>query len=219
VGGLWLASYLVLWGLVIVMCLVLLGVLKQLGTLHLRYEHPVTPAGEGVPALEKDGPAIGSRLSDFPYATVNGFGSVTPISLLSHGRVLLMFLSPMCESCQHVVEPLNALVEDRDRAVQGMAIIRADEQACRAFLSVFPLRMPTVCDADRTITMGYGVHRTPFGLLYDERGNLIRKGLVEGKEDLLALLGDVSASTKAQSHVFPQLEPSHTEELVGSSRH
>ena len=86
----------------------------------------------------------------------------------------------MCEACQHIVEPLNTLVEDVARAVHPVVIVRADEQGCRAFLSVFPLDMPVVCDSDRTITMGLDVHRTPFGLLYDEHGTLIRKGLLEG---------------------------------------
>ena len=31
--GLWLASYLVLWGIVVVMCLFLIGILRQLGLL------------------------------------------------------------------------------------------------------------------------------------------------------------------------------------------
>jgi hypothetical protein len=52
--------------------------------------------------------------------------------------------------------------------------------------------------------MGLDIHRTPFGLLYDEHGTLIRKGLIEEHEDLLALLGDGSASVTAQAHVFPR---------------
>ena len=119
-----------------------------------------------------------------------------------------MFMSPMCEACQYIVEPLNALEADAARTVRPAVIMRADEQACQAFLSVFPLHMPVVCDRDRTITMGLDVHRTPFGLLYDEHDTLIRKGLVEGYEDLLALLGDRSAPERAQAHVFPRVVPS-----------
>jgi methylamine dehydrogenase accessory protein MauD len=208
--GLWLASYLVLWGLVVVVCLFLVGILRQLGLLH-RQLGPGQSQSQGdssIPALENDGPTIGSPLADLEVGTINGFGTLTPATLRVPGNTLLIFMSPMCEACQHIVEPLNALVADVARAIRPFVIMRADEQACRAFLSVFPLRMPVVCDSDRTITMGLDVHRAPFGLLYNEYGILIRKGLLEGHEDLLALLGDRSASIKAQARVFPRVVPS-----------
>src|SRR5947209_38422 len=182
--GLWLASYLVLWGIVVVMCLFLIGILRQLGLLHRQLESgtPQPQGGGAIPTLEYDGPAIGSPLADLEADTINGFGILTPAVLREGGNALLVFMSPMCEACQYIVEPLNALMADAARAVRPIVIMRADEQACRAFLSVFPLHMPVVCDRDRTITMGLDVHRTPFGLLYDEHSTLIRKGLVEGYE-------------------------------------
>jgi methylamine dehydrogenase accessory protein MauD len=201
--GLWLASYLVLWGLVVVVCLLLIGILRQLGLMHRQLAPSPLPsqADRSLPALEHDGPAIGSPIVDLEAETINGFGTLT--LLRDHDSTLLVFMSPMCEACQHLVEPLNALVADVRRAVRPVVIMRADEQGCKAFLSVFPLSMPVVCDWDRRITMGLDVHRTPFGLLYDEHGILIRKGLLAGHEDLLALLGDGSVPLTAQAHVFP----------------
>ena len=203
--GLWLTSYLILWGLVVVVCLLLIGVLRQLGLLYRRLESGSTPSQEGssIPVLENDGPAIGSPIVNLDADTINGFGNLVLTKLDKGGSTLFVFMSPLCEACQHVVEPLNVLVADADRAGRPVVVMRADEQGCRAFLSVFPLRMPVVCDRDRTITMGFDVHRTPFGLLYDEHGMLIRKGLLEGQEDLLALLGDGSVPGRSQANVFP----------------
>ena len=206
--GLWLASYVVLWVLVVAMGLLLIGLLRQIGLLQLQREQPRGKPDAGMPTLENDGPRIGTRIPYLVAETVNGLGTVPLADLTERGGVVLMFMSPMCETCQHVVEPLNALAHDAARGVQPIVIMRADEQACKAFVSVFPLHMPLVCDSDRTITMGLDIHRTPFGLLYDAHGTLIRKGLVEGQEDLLALLGDASAPVTAQAHVFPQLAPS-----------
>jgi hypothetical protein len=45
--------------------------------------------------------------------------------------------------------------------------------------------------------MELGVHRSPFGLLYDGEGRLLRKGLVETREDLLALVDKQPASANA----------------------
>jgi methylamine dehydrogenase accessory protein MauD len=206
--GLWLASYLALWGLVVVVCLLLIGILRQLGLLQRQLELRSTEGDSSIPALEHDGPTIGSPIVELEADTINGFGTLTPATLHERGSTLLMFMSPMCETCQHVVEPLNALEADAARAVRVAVIMRADEQACRAFLSVFHLHVPVVCDSDRAITMGLDIHRAPFGLLYDEHGILIRKGVVEGYEDLSALLGDASVPGTGQSHVFPHLVPS-----------
>jgi methylamine dehydrogenase accessory protein MauD len=203
--GLWLVSYLVLWGLVVVMGLFLIGILRQLGLMYRRLDSDLTPPQEesSIPTLERDGPGIGSPIPDLEVSTINGFGILTPVVLHERGRRLLVFMSPMCETCQHIVEPLNALVADPAHAVRSVVILRADEQGCGAFLSVFPLRIPVVCDLDNTITKRFDVHRSPFGLLYDEHHTLIRKGLIQRPEHLLALLGDESVPVTAQAHVFP----------------
>jgi methylamine dehydrogenase accessory protein MauD len=203
--GLWLASYLVLWGLVVVICLLLIGILRQLGLTQRQLESHLPQLSEegSIPALEHDGPGLGSPLADLKVGTINGFGTVSAVTQHGNRTLLLVFMSPMCETCQHIVDPLNALVEDAVHTLRAAVIMRGDEQACQAFLSVFPLHMPVVCDHDRTITMGLGIHRTPFGLLYDEHGILIRKGVLEGQEDILALLGDGSVSDTAKAHVFP----------------
>ena len=203
--GLWLASYLVLWGLFVGVCLLLIGILRQLGLMQRQLDMSPTESqgADSIPDLEHDGPSIGSSLTDLESGTINGFGTLHLAALRERRKLLLVFMSPLCETCQHIVEPLNSLVADVRRGVGTAAIIRGDEQSCRAFLKLFPLNMPVVCDDDRAITMGLDIHRTPFGLLYDEQGILIRKGFVGGHEDLLALLGGDPVSDSAQDHIFP----------------
>ncbi len=116
----------------------------------------------------------------------------------------MVFITPTCQSCQQLAAPLNALEQDRARRIQPLVFIMAhDEQACQAYLNVFPLHMPVVWDRDNTTLLSFSVHRTPFGLLYDENGTLTRKGILNSSEDLPALLGDASAPKPA--HMFPQL--------------
>jgi hypothetical protein len=146
--------------------------------------------------------------------SANGFGAVmlagtngvvTPGLTSQHGPTLLVFLSAMCDLCQLAVKPLNALVEDEAVGVCPIVIMRADEHACAAFLKVFPLRVPTICDAERTITVGFAVHRAPFALFYDERGILVRKGLAEGPKDFQSLLGRSDTEAGAEARTAPQL--------------
>lgn len=215
--GLWLASYLVLWVVVVVVCFLLIGILRHLGFIQRQLDvqvQPSEPQDDGtIPALELDGPPVGSPLMNLEVETINKTGHLKLMALHEDRPLLVMFMSPLCETCQHIVEPLNALVTDVSYGVRPTVIMRGDEQMCRAFLSVFPLHMPVVCDKERTITKGFGIHHTPFGLLYDVHGTLIRKGLVGDEDDLLALLGDTSVPETAQSHVFPHAEASLTTTL------
>jgi methylamine dehydrogenase accessory protein MauD len=211
-SGLWLVSYLALWALVLGMAVLLYGALRQIGVLHLQLQRSaqadVPPTAEAeadaeiIPPLEEDGPALGTPIPAWVFEQGGISAEGGPATVRT--KTLLMFMSPMCETCQHVVEPLNALAADTERRVRPLAVFRSDRPAYEAFLKVFPMRMPTLHDHDRTLTMEVGVHRTPFGLLYDEEGILIRKGLVEGEEDMAAVLGDESAPEAAQLHVYPR---------------
>ena len=197
-SGMWLTTYVVLWILVLVQGFLLVGALQQVGLLRRRIGLQAGATEDAVdsddlppPPLEEDGPAIGTGMPDVQLETINHFGTLSRAALLSGvDSLLIVFMSPLCEGCQHAVAPLNKLVAERatnGHRIRVVAILRADEQACRSFLSVFPLEMAIVSDGDRSHTRGFGVHRNPFGLLYDAQGTLMRKGLVVGAEDLRAL--------------------------------
>jgi len=208
--GLWLVSYGVLWILVVGLCFLVLGLLQQIGLLQQQLEQPPSKL-EGAPetsviTLENDGPRTGSDLPELVVETINGFGTLPLAPRCNKHGILLMFMSPMCESCQYVVEPLNKITDDGEYKGRIVVILKADMQTCRAFLSIFPLHLPVVCDSDRTISMSFNVHRNPFGLLYNSEDKLIRKDIVEEQEHLERLIGDVLASSRARpERVLPQI--------------
>jgi hypothetical protein len=203
--GLWLVSYSVLWILFILACFLLFGMLQQIGTLQRQLKfsgedvkQEFSGAGERVAAKpEEDGPPPGVDLPELAFATINGFGTLSPTTFFSKST-LLVFLSSMCETCQAVVEPLNRLVDEEGHHLKIVVIMRNDAQTCRTFLKLFPLQMPVVCDSSHAITMGLNVHSSPFGLLYDTHGSLTKKGLLRGQEDLQLLLTTPLAVSNAQ---------------------
>lgn len=201
--GLWLVSYLILWALVVVACLLLVGGLRQVGLLQRQLGQHAAAAD--ATTLEQDGPAISSRLPDLVAETANGFGPVALAPPYDRGGTLLVFMTALCESCQHIVESLNALAEEGAHGMRLLVIMQADDHACRAFLRVFPLRVPLICDDDRTITDTFTIHLASFALLYDEHGTLVRKGVVESRENLSALLRDAPATVTAQAHMVSQV--------------
>jgi methylamine dehydrogenase accessory protein MauD len=193
-GG-WLASYILLWILMLAVCLLLIGVLQQLGRINQQLRS-VVKEGEATtaPGPEDDGPLLASALPDLVVETFNDFGTVSLSDWSGKEAVVIVFLSPLCESCQAIVEPLNTLARADEHHLKIIVIMRSDAQACRAFLSLFPLHLPVVCDSSREITRSFNVHSTPFGLFYDAQGALRRRGLVRGEDELVALLKDQDMS-------------------------
>jgi hypothetical protein len=203
VSGLWLVSYVALWLLVLSVGSLQAGVLREIGMLRRRGQSELS-GPTAVSPIEDDGPVIGSDLPALVVNASNGHGSFALRQSEIRQGTLVVFLSPLCEGCQDIVGPLNRVLKDGSRAVRAFAILRGSEHACRAFERVFPLGVPSIWDTDDAIASAFGMHHTPAGLLYDERGALVRKGLVQDGDDLAALLGDASAPAQAMVKVFPR---------------
>ncbi|MGH2389174.1 MAG: hypothetical protein ACRDIE_13300, partial [Chloroflexota bacterium] len=139
--GIWLVSYVALWVGMGAACFVLIRGLRSV--MQLQQSLGGNASGElSIPPLEHDGPTIGSLLPDLAGKAENGFETVRLSALQGHGHTLLMFLTALCESCQHVVGPLNDLVADPTCRVRAVVIMQADVDVCQAFLRVFPLHVP-----------------------------------------------------------------------------
>lgn len=220
-SGFWLISYIGLWVIVIVLCLLVVGLVQQVGFLRLRVDEGASgevedgsnePAqGEpGVlPSLSDDGPAIGSALPKLALETFNlDQAPITPASWHHPRGTLVMFLSAVCESCQHITESLNQIVDQRIFEGRVIVILRADRGIGQGFLRIFPLHVPVVLDEDNVISMGLDVHRMPMALFYDGQGKLVRKGTPITHEGLLALIGNPTIDLAQIPDELARIHPS-----------
>jgi len=188
--GFWLVSYIILWLAVVALALAFVATLRELGVAGVLRREVGNNFPHAMPTLEEDGPSLHSPL---------------PAGALPHldrGRVMVVFLTPLCEGCQDVVPALNELAAG-SHDVHIMTVLRATARQAAAFLKVFPLSVSIVPDEDGALFARFELQSAPFGLLY-ENGRLARKGRVEnGLDDLLALLGSPSASASGRSRVYP----------------
>jgi methylamine dehydrogenase accessory protein MauD len=209
--GFWLLSYLCLWALVIIMVLLQLGILRQLGLSAGTRE---APQPSGVPTYEDDGPTVGDEMPDLVVNTVNGHGEIDLRASNGRRDTLVMFLSPLCEACYELVEPLNALADNREVDLSTLVVLSGSESACRSFMSVFPLLLPVTIDKDSAIWDAFQVHHRPYGLLYNAERRLVRKGSAVNVGGLAALLGEAMAPKEALAHVFPRRLMLHSSKRV-----
>ena len=173
--GWWTASYIVLWLLVVVLCLVVVALARQIGTLHLR----MGPRGalemddEGPPLEEAPPPVDVVALND-QALSVGGPG---------HAQ-LLLFVSPGCHLCEAVLPSLGAVSEVGE--MMPLVITDADKNETQSAYGDKRLRAPVI--PSQKLAQAYRVPGTPYAVILDEMGVVRAKGAVNNLEQMEGLV-------------------------------
>jgi hypothetical protein len=120
VTGWWVAAFVVLWLLVVVLCVVVVAIARQVGTLHLRL------GPRGALEIDTEGPALGESPPPIPARTQDG--STVMLGGPANPR-LVLFASPTCSVCKEVAPGLPAAA-----AASGLTpLVLHDPDAERAY--------------------------------------------------------------------------------------
>ncbi|HEX6510165.1 MAG TPA: TlpA disulfide reductase family protein [Chloroflexota bacterium] len=180
-NGLWIAAFGALWLVVIALCVVVMGLLRQLGMIQLRFG--IDP---GV-LITKEGLERGTEAPDFEAIDQL---TLKRVSLRQHRgkRVMLVFLSTGCLACRRLVPHLNAMARDRQGEVHFLAVCHGHETGCREFARTYKLDVSMLTDPTDVIAASYGIDVTPFAFLIDERGFVLLRGIANSWPQLESLL-------------------------------
>jgi methylamine dehydrogenase accessory protein MauD len=173
--GWWAASYVVLWGLVVMLCVVVVALARQIGTLHLR----LGPRG----ALEMDdeGPPLGEAPEPHDAAAIDG----SPVTIGGPGEAqLLMFVSPGCMLCEQVLPSLPAIAG----AGRLAPYVVTDVDPVESELRFGAKRLAAPVVPGREIASAYDVPGTPYVVVLDDLGVVQAKGTVNNLEQMEGLV-------------------------------
>jgi methylamine dehydrogenase accessory protein MauD len=180
-SGVWLASYVILWLLVLVMGFLLAGALRQLGLVQLRL-------GDDPGALITDtGLERGTFAPDFTALDANSGESIALSDLPARAR-LLVFVSPSCLSCRELIPGMNEVQATRGREFDFLAVCRGDLESCRSFARMNRLHAPMVVDTAGQVEKNYEVSLTPFAYLLDHERRVVIRGIANDWRQLESLL-------------------------------
>jgi methylamine dehydrogenase accessory protein MauD len=173
-SGWWLASYLVLWGVVIALALLVLALARQVGTLHLRL------GPRGALELDDEGPALGEAPEPVDRRGLHG----EHVSVGGPGPPqLLLFVSPGCPVCREVLPSLP--VAARAGGMAARVVVDAEtESAGHAYGN--GAAAPVVAGPD--VARAYRVPGTPYAVVLDRLGVVRAKGTVNTMEQLEGLV-------------------------------
>jgi methylamine dehydrogenase accessory protein MauD len=203
-SGVWLASFIVLWVLVLLMAFLLAGALRQLGLLQLRL-------GDDPGALITDtGLERGAQAPDFTGPDAES-GELVSLSDLPAVPRLLVFASPGCLSCRELMPGLNEVRKTRGD-YDFLVVCRGDLESCQAFARMNRLEAPMVVDTTGQIEKDYLVTLTPFAYLVDHEGRVVIRGIANDWRQLESLLEQEGTLQAGMGFVPMDGEPALTEE-------
>ena len=186
-SGVWLGSYIVLWGIVLFQGLVIFVLMRQLGIIYLG-------TAQGV---ARDGIAAGQRAPDFTLPDLaGGLRSLAD----SRGRsLLLVFGSTSCAPCRGLVPDLNAFAQTHAAQLDALFLIRGTPVETQRFVDELGVQVPVAVHNDEEIWDKYKTRVTPFAFLIDGEGVVRAKGLANNRSHLDTLLNAASEEPKGGS--------------------
>lgn len=172
-------SNLLLWIAVIALGAIVLALARQIGVLHER----IAPAGalmqsggikpgDIAPALEL------SSLTDGPLRLQDYF---------ARGRgVLIFFLSPTCPLCRSLLPVVERIAtEERDKVELLYASDGGTREDHQKYVAERNLARPYVISLE--LGLALQVNKLPYAALFNAKGVLVAKGLVNTREHLESL--------------------------------
>jgi methylamine dehydrogenase accessory protein MauD len=173
-GGWWLASYLALWIVVVVLAVLVVALARQVGTLHLR----LGPRG----ALEVDdeGPPLGEAPERLDLRDLGG----RSVTVGGPGRgQLLLFVSPGCPICREVLPGVAAAAQAG--GLTSVVVADTDGPEVR---EAYGHGTPSPVVPAPEVAARYEVPGTPYAVALDEWGVVRAKGTVNNLEQMEGLV-------------------------------
>jgi methylamine dehydrogenase accessory protein MauD len=173
VEGWWAVSYFVLWGLVVMLCVVVVALARQIGTLHLRL------GPRGALEIDDEGPPLGEGTPIVDALDTEG----GDVQVGGKGQVL-MFVSPGCSLCAQVMPGLSAVAGEAD--LEPLIVSDTDPEETRSQFGAKRANAPVV--AGSSFIESFAVPGTPYIVVLDRWGVVRGKGTVNNLEQLEGLV-------------------------------
>jgi len=179
VEGGWLASYIALWVLTVALAVLTLSQFRLIGLLYQRI-------GPGVARSLADGPEIGSKLDGLHGLTLQG---VSWQRRLPAARdVLLVFMSPQCQTCDELMPHVKDFVARHRQQIDVLLVsVLGDLGMNQAYVRFAQLAAldyiigPQLADA-------LDIAATPYTLKVTRDGVIVAKGITNNYEHLVSFL-------------------------------
>jgi len=160
------ASYALLWLLVVVSLGGLFVLFRHLGTQLLESNR----AGHAL-----QGPVLNKRLEPHEYDDVRG----NTVGIGGTGRKpqIVLFGALKCRPCRQLMQPLAEFVRRYSASVEVTYVCHGDSSAVNDLADSVPPELRLIADEERSVTVAHYIMVTPYALSIDAGGVLRAKGV------------------------------------------
>jgi len=178
-----LASYVLLYLIVIFQGLLLLGAVRAIHELRQGHVAPAEPeegAQEGERLLNQEAPR---------FEALDLAGNLVGTEQLRGRSSLVLFVSPNCSSCMLTLDELHAVQHKVDGG-NVLVVCGARDADCRNLASDHNLTVPVVADEDASIGKLFDVTAFPTAVLLNAGTRVVSYGHPMRGEELREMAGD-----------------------------
>lgn len=188
--GWWAVSYGLLWLLVVMLCVIVVALARQIGTLHLRL------GPRGALEVDSEGPPLGEAPPALEATSLDG----RPLTIGGPGRAqLLLFVSTGCLVCEEVLPSLESVAHSHALSPLVIADASSEDKEVRAHVAT-RTRAPVTASSEAM--RAYAVPGTPYVVALDELGAVRAKATVNNMEQFEGLVQTAQRrSTQAQKEL------------------
>jgi methylamine dehydrogenase accessory protein MauD len=171
-------SYIALWVIVVLLCLAVAALTKQISLLYGRL--PRTGARTG-----NVGPEIGKTIK--PFVQNDVYGKAVYIPDPNGRQTLIVFISQNCPNCEELAPALQGISKQEKNLRLILMAFKNDEASNRKYAEERGLS-----DIQLVASWECGVHfqvlMSPYAILLGGDGTVLSKGLVNNREHLDSIL-------------------------------
>lgn len=193
--GVWLISYLVLWGVTLLLALVVLAHSRLLGLLHHRF-------GPAHARPMADGPPLGTQIERLTARRLDG--SAWDYSFPAPTDLLLVFVSPQCATCNELMPHVCDLARSHSDLDLVLMSTMDDLEMNRAYARFARVGKLTYLLAGETASR-LDIEGTPYAIHLDPQGVVTAKGLVNNYEHLLSLRRPLATPALGPETLEPEI--------------
>jgi thiol-disulfide isomerase/thioredoxin len=174
VPTIWIIVFILQWIVLVFLICIMAGVLRYLGSIQDKIEEVIPRSSRFV---------RGEYATEFSLPDLSGHVIASKSLLKKEQELLLLFLSTKCDSCQALLGTLAHLVSTYQNVTikHSIALVVAGELDSVANMAQKYLRqlecIHILVDQAGIVIQNYGISGTPFGIVLNSHGRVMRQML------------------------------------------
>lgn len=172
-----LYSEILQWFVLVLIIIGMFMILRQFGEVYLKEAN----------SISRDGIAIGENIPKFKVPSIKGKNTLHREDILKK-PTLISFISPSCSACKDMLPDWNKVSYEYKSKYNFVLISTGRKDDNEKMLEKYTIDTDLFYDEEMQMFRDFKARVTPFAFMLNEKGEVVEKGLINGKDHMLHYL-------------------------------